>query len=84
MSEKVFDRETLLDLTVNVIPLGILVFFIGAFTFANPFGWDATYSSLQFAIVGSMIVLLAFLTYYSGKLISEDEMAREAAGEDAE
>lgn len=82
MSEKVFDRETLLDLTVNVIPLGIMLFFIGAFTLANPFGWDATYSTLQFAIVGSMIVLLALLTYYSGKLISKDEMAREEAAHD--
>jgi len=84
MSEKVFDRETLLDLTVNVIPLGIMLFFIGAFTLANPFGWDIIYSTLQFAIVGSMMVLLTLLTYYSGKLISEDEMAREAAAEDAD
>ncbi|WP_121822714.1 DUF6684 family protein [Halostella salina] len=83
MSEKVFDRETLLDLTVNVIPLGIMLFFIGAFTFANPFGWDVVYSTLQFAIVGSMMVLLTLLTYWSGKLISEDEMAREDAAEDA-
>lgn len=82
MSEKVFDRETLLDLTVNVIPLGIMLFFIGAFTFANPFGWDATYSTLQFAIVGSMIVSLAALTYWSGKLISKDEMTREEAAHD--
>jgi len=82
MSQKVFDRETLLDLTVNVIPLGIMLFFVGAFALANPFGWDATYSTLQFAIVGSMMVLLTLLTYYSGKLISEDEIAREEAARD--
>ncbi|NHN49910.1 hypothetical protein G9464_20280 [Halostella sp. JP-L12] len=77
MSRNVFDRETILDLTVNVIPLGILVFFLGAFTLFNPFGWDSTYSLLQLGIVVTMMVSLSFLTYYSGKLIATDELERE-------
>lgn len=84
MSRTVFDRETLLDLTVNVIPLGIIVFFFGAFVLANPFGWDSTYSLLQLGILGTMFVSLALLTWYSGKLVAEDEMAREEAGREAE
>jgi len=79
MSRNVFDRETLLDLTVNVIPLGILVFFLGAFTFVNPFGWHSTYSLLQIGIVIIMAVSLSFLTYYSGKLIATDELEREGS-----
>lgn len=78
MSRNVFDRETLLDLTVNVIPLGILAFFLAAFTLFNPFGWDSTYSLLQLGIVVTMIVALSWLTYYSGKLIATDELEREA------
>ncbi|MFW5949936.1 MAG: DUF6684 family protein [archaeon] len=67
------DRETLLDLTVNVIPLGILCIFFVAFVLANPFGWNTVQSSLQLAIVGSMMVLLAILSYYAGRAIAGAE-----------
>jgi membrane protein implicated in regulation of membrane protease activity len=68
-----FDRETWLDLTVNMIPLGILLFFIVAYAVVNPFGWDNLISGLQFAIIVVTFVLLSVLTYYSGKAISEAE-----------
>ncbi|WP_135535580.1 MULTISPECIES: DUF6684 family protein [Halostella] len=84
MSPTVFDRETLLDLTVNVIPLGILLFFVGAFALFNPYGWDSTYSVLQFGLISTMFVALTALTYYSGKLIAEDEKAREEVADEAE
>ena len=80
MSRNVFDRETLLDLTVNFIPLGIILFFISAFALVNPFGFDPTYTAIQFSILGTMFVALAYLTYYSGKLIASDEKAREGSG----
>ena len=67
------DRETLLDLTVNVIPLGILFIFFVAFIFANPFGWNSVMSGLQLAIVGSMMVFLAVLSYYAGRAIAGAE-----------
>ncbi|RXK46212.1 DUF6684 family protein [Halorientalis pallida] len=73
MLPSTFDRETILDLTVNMIPLGILLFFIVAFGLVNPFGWDNVISSLQFGILIASFVLLAILTYYSGKAISEAE-----------
>ncbi|WP_436930766.1 DUF6684 family protein [Halosimplex halobium] len=78
MSEKVFDRETLLDLTVNFIPLGILVFFIGAFALFPPWGVDPLVSGLQFAIVGVTGMLLVILTYYAGKAVSKAENEMEA------
>lgn len=68
-----FDRETLLDLTVNVIPLGIIGFFILTFLVVNPFGWDPVISTIQFAIVTTMFVFLAILTYFAGKAISDAE-----------
>ena len=67
------DHETLLDLLVNVIPLGILAFFFIAFAFASPFGWNSVASGLQLAIVGSMMVLLTILSYYSGRAIANAE-----------
>jgi hypothetical protein len=81
MAERIFDRETLLDLTVNVIPLGILVFFFVAFAVVAPWGFDPLISALQFAIVGVTALSLVVLTYYSGKAIST---AEKQADEDAE
>lgn len=75
-----FEKETLLDLTVNVIPLGIILFFIGAFALVNPFGLDPVFSGLQFTLMVSMFLLLAVLTYYAGKAI---EGAEHAADHDA-
>lgn len=77
-----FDRETLLDLTVNVIPLGILGFFVLAFLVFNPFGWDSVISTLQFAIVISMFVLLTILTYFAGRAISTAEHEMEGSRTD--
>jgi len=68
-----FEKETLLDLTVNVIPLGILLFFIGAFALFNPFGLDPVFSGLQFSLMVSMFLLLAVLTYYAGRAIEGAE-----------
>lgn len=70
-----FDKDTLLDLTVNVIPLGIILFFIGAFAVVPAFGVDPVFSGMQFALMIAMFLLLAVLTYYAGKAIegAEDE-----------
>jgi len=73
-----FEKETLLDLVVNVIPLGIILFFIGAFAVVNPFGFDPVFSGLQFSLMISMFLLLAVLTYYAGKAIEGAEHAEEA------
>ena len=78
MSEKIFDRETLLDLTVNFIPLGIIMFFIGVFAVVSPWGVDPLVSGMQFAIVGIMAVALVVLTYYAGKAVSTAETKMEA------
>lgn len=74
-----FEKDTLLDLTVNVIPLGIILFFIGAFALVNPFGLDPVFSGLQFTLMVSMFALLAVLTYYAGKAIEGAEHAEEHA-----
>ncbi|AQL41739.1 hypothetical protein BV210_02955 [Halorientalis sp. IM1011] len=77
MLPSTFDRETILDLTVNMIPLGILMFFIVAFGLFNPFGWNNVISSLQFGILIAAFVLLTILTYYAGKAVSEAEAEME-------
>ena len=74
-----FEKETLLDLTVNVIPLGIILFFIGAFAVVPAFGVDPVFSGLQFALMITMFLLLAVLTYYAGKAVEGAEAENEAA-----
>lgn len=75
MSSRIFDRDTLLDLTVNVIPLGILAFFIVVFLVyaPGPFAFDSVFTTVQLAIVITTFVLLAVLTYYAGKAIAGAE-----------
>ncbi|QSG02140.1 DUF6684 family protein [Natranaeroarchaeum sulfidigenes] len=73
MSREIFDRDTLLDLTVNFIPLGILALFIALYVVFNPWGWDPLFSTLQFGLITITFVLLAVLTYLSGKAIEGDE-----------
>ena len=73
METKIFDRETILDLMVNFIPLGIIFFFIAAFAVVDPWGFDLVASGLMFAIMGIMFVALAILTYLSAKAIAGDE-----------
>ncbi|MFC6988224.1 DUF6684 family protein [Haloplanus sp. GCM10025708] len=76
MTTRIFDRETILDLTVNFIPLAIILFFVVGYAVVNPFGWDPLASGLQFALLVVPFALLAVLTYLSGKAISQAEDER--------
>ncbi|WP_330632651.1 DUF6684 family protein [Halocatena halophila] len=78
MESSVFDRETLLDLTVNIIPLGIIVFFIAVFLLLPGFGYDPLATSVQMALLVIPFVSLAALTYISGKAIARDEQLLES------
>jgi len=73
MSTKVFDRDTLLDLTVNFIPLFIMLFFAVGYLVYSPFGVDSVSRILQYVLLAAPFVLLAILTYLSGKAISTAE-----------
>ncbi len=73
MSTRIFDRETILDLTVNFVPLFILLFFFVGFILVNPFGFDPMASGLQMLLTLIPFVFLALLTYLSGKAIAGDE-----------
>lgn len=77
MANKIFDRDTLLDLTVNMVPLFIMAFFIIAFAVIAPFGIDPLASSLQFGLLAVPFVLLAILTYFAGRAVAGSEMTGE-------
>ena len=73
MATRIFDRETLLDLVVNAVPLFIMGFFIIAFVLFSPFGFDPLASLLQFGIVIASFVALLILSYFSAKAIAGAE-----------
>jgi uncharacterized membrane protein (DUF485 family) len=77
---KTFDRETLLDLVVNAIPLGIILFFILVFALVNPFGSNPVNTAIQFSIMIVTGLALLVLTYVSGKAVSEAEDELEEQG----
>ncbi|MWG36448.1 DUF6684 family protein [Halomarina oriensis] len=78
MAPDVFDRETMLDLSVNVIPLFIILFFVVVFAVISPFGYALVPTTIQMALLIVPFVGLAILTYYSGKAIAQSEAELEA------
>lgn len=74
MSSTIFDKDTLLDLTVNIVPLAILAFFFLGFILVNPWGSGVSLVRvLQFAIIGVMFVALTILTYDAARRIETGE-----------
>ena len=72
MSERTFDRETLLDLTVNVIPLGMLLFFIVLFAVTTA-GTNGIARAISQALLVVPFIVLAGTTYLTGRIIAESQ-----------
>ena len=72
---KIFNKETLLDLTVNFVPLGILLFFTIYILLIDP--WNMASDPLIMVVTLGLhvvpFVALAALTYLSGKAIAGSE-----------
>ena len=72
---KLFDKDTILDLTVNFVPLGILLFFIVYIVITDP--WSMYTEPLILVVTLGLHVIpfvsLAILTYFSGKAIAGSE-----------
>ena len=82
MSSRTFDRETLLDLIVNAIPLAMMAFFVGVFVLYNPFGTDIANQAIQLSIVVITFGALVVLTYFSARAISNAEAELKANPEE--
>jgi len=83
MAESVFTKDVMLDLLVNIIPLGIMAFFMGLFVVWGPFSWDPLYSTLMLGIIGGAFVLLSVLTYVSAVAIEGDANERKRTEREA-
>lgn len=67
------ERETLLDVLVNVIPLAIIAAFILLTTFVRPWAFDPVIFVIAQGLHLVPFVLLAVLTYVAAKIIQRDE-----------
>ncbi|MFB6126435.1 MAG: DUF6684 family protein [Halolamina sp.] len=85
MAAKTFDKETLLDLTVNFIPLFIISFFIVGFAVFSPWGLDFgdLGTIMQYVLLLFPFIGLSILTYISGKAIAGTEEEEEEADAEA-
>lgn len=78
MANEIFDRDTILDLTVNFIPLFIIAFFVVAFAVFPAFGVEPLLATaVQYGLLLVPFVFLAILTYISGKAVAADEKRAE-------
>jgi len=82
--ESHIDRETILDVLVNVIPVGILLLFFLYTLLYNPWGYDGPNVVIQHFLTLFPLVLLFILTYVSARVISRDEAGHEAGEEPPE
>lgn len=73
MSTPIFERETWLDISVNIIPLFIMGFFIVLFAVSSPWPIEGLISAVAFGLLVVPLVLLAYLTYIAADLIESAE-----------
>ena len=73
MATPIFERETWLDISVNIIPLCIIGFFVALFVVASPWEIAGLTSIVGFALLIVPFVLLAYLTYFAAELVESDE-----------
>lgn len=71
------DRETLVDLTVNAMPLVIMGLSGLLFVVYNPWGRFGLPSLVQFGLLGVMGVVLTYVSWRSGLAISRTEGGHE-------
>jgi len=75
-----YNRATLLDISVNVVPILIIVFFVVLFLVINPWGYDPWMLAVSHGLMVIPIVGTAYLTYIAAGVITRDE--RERGGTD--
>lgn len=56
-------RESIRDISGNLVPLGVLLFFAGWFVADSPWGWDLLPALVVYGLIGHLAVLLFAVTY---------------------
>lgn len=73
MATPIFERETWLDISVNLIPLTIIAFFIALYTVATPWEIEGLVSAVGFGLLIVPFLGLAYLTYVAADALESAE-----------
>lgn len=69
------DRRVLLDVLVNIVPIGILGFFALLFFVYTPYPDDPVVTVIQMALISIPAVVVAIVTYCAVIAVTRDERA---------
>ncbi|RDI69681.1 DUF6684 family protein [Halopelagius longus] len=69
------DRETLLDIVVNIVPMGILLFFVVLFLLYMPWEENLFLTVVSHFLTIFPLLMLVLVTYVSARVISRDQHA---------
>jgi hypothetical protein len=67
------EKDTLIDLIVNLIPIVMLAFFSFMFVVFNPWEFDLFTAAMTHFLTLFPLVVLVLVTYVSGRIIQRDE-----------
>lgn len=76
---RLLTRETLGDVLVNLVPLGVLAGFVAMFVVLSPYAKDPVYTTIQLSLVAIPAAILLVLTYYALKAVDAAERDAETA-----
>lgn len=74
------NRGTLLDVSINAIPIVILAYFVGLVLLASPWRGPLLVEVLTHALTLVPVVVLAFVTYHVARAIERDARQSREAG----
>jgi len=75
-------RETLLDVSVNVIPMVIILFFTAYLLLTSPWASDPFVMAVAIGLHAIPFVLLGLLTWVSARVIQDAEFGAETPDEE--
>lgn len=74
-STSLFDRRTLLDILVNVAPIGVLLFFTLLFLGYGSYPSNPLVTVVQVSLILVPILVVIVITYYAAKAVTRAERA---------
>jgi amino acid transporter len=69
------NRRLLLDILVNIVPIGILLFFTLLFLVSGPLPNDPLIITIQMSLILIPALVVIVVTYYAAKAVTRDERA---------
>lgn len=73
MGKYLLDRETILDVSVNIIPLVIILVFFVLFVLVDPYAWEPLTVVVSLGLLVVPFGFLALVTYLTGWTIQREK-----------